>query len=70
MQAPAPSQTALRAAAAAIRQSDALLICSGAGMGVDSGLGTFRGRRLHPLPFTSHLPPRSPPLWLTVTPRV
>lgn len=30
-------------AAAAIRMADALLITTGAGMGVDSGLGTFRG---------------------------
>mmetsp|Transcript_87582 Transcript_87582/g.192353 ORF Transcript_87582/g.192353 Transcript_87582/m.192353 type:complete len:338 (+) Transcript_87582:59-1072(+) len=31
-------------AAACIRDADALVICTGAGMGVDSGLGTFRGR--------------------------
>lgn len=30
-------------AAAAIREADALLICAGAGMGVDSGLPDFRG---------------------------
>ena len=32
-------------AAKAILEADALLICTGAGMGVDSGLGTFRGER-------------------------
>ena len=37
-------ERALARAAAAIRDCDALLICTGAGMGVDSGLGTFRGR--------------------------
>ncbi len=30
-------------AALAILQADALLVCTGAGMGVDSGLGTWRG---------------------------
>ncbi len=35
---------ALRDAAAVIRDADALLVATGAGMGVDSGLGTFRGR--------------------------
>lgn len=35
---------ALRRAAAVIREAQALAICTGAGMGVDSGLGTFRGR--------------------------
>lgn len=34
---------ALRAAAAAVRSAQAVLVLSGAGMGVDSGLGTFRG---------------------------
>lgn len=34
----------LVAAAAAISEADALVIGTGAGMGVDSGLGTFRGR--------------------------
>lgn len=34
----------LRQAAQAVRDADALLICTGAGMGVDSGLGTFRGK--------------------------
>eukprot|EP00927_Polykrikos_kofoidii_P047937 TRINITY_DN4220_c0_g1_i1.p1 TRINITY_DN4220_c0_g1~~TRINITY_DN4220_c0_g1_i1.p1 ORF type:complete len:373 (+),score=42.96 TRINITY_DN4220_c0_g1_i1:74-1120(+) len=34
----------LQRAADAIRGADALLVCTGAGMGVDSGLGTFRGR--------------------------
>ncbi|CAK8996429.1 NAD-dependent protein deacylase (Regulatory protein SIR2 homolog) [Durusdinium trenchii] len=38
----APSR--LAAAAEHISKADALLICTGAGMGVDSGLGTFRGR--------------------------
>ena len=33
----------LRNAAQRIREADALLIFSGAGMGVDSGLGTYRG---------------------------
>jgi NAD-dependent SIR2 family protein deacetylase len=33
----------LRQAAEAIRNADALLICAGAGMGVDSGLPDFRG---------------------------
>eukprot|EP01062_Namystynia_karyoxenos_P027625 TRINITY_DN21144_c0_g1_i1.p1 TRINITY_DN21144_c0_g1~~TRINITY_DN21144_c0_g1_i1.p1 ORF type:complete len:359 (+),score=77.07 TRINITY_DN21144_c0_g1_i1:69-1079(+) len=35
---------AIIAAAAALRKANALLILTGAGMGVDSGLGTFRGR--------------------------
>eukprot|EP00434_Breviolum_minutum_P006536 symbB.v1.2.005769.t1/scaffold289.1/size287290/14 len=34
----------LLTAADYIKKADALLICTGAGMGVDSGLGTFRGR--------------------------
>eukprot|EP00039_Didymoeca_costata_P024470 m.10363 g.10363 ORF g.10363 m.10363 type:complete len:345 (+) comp4249_c0_seq1:169-1203(+) len=34
----------LQRAARAIKESDALVILSGAGMGVDAGLGTFRGR--------------------------
>merc|ERR1740129_288744 len=34
----------LRNAADVIRDADALLICTGAGMGADSGLATFRGR--------------------------
>ena len=34
----------LAAAAAAIAEADAMVIGTGAGMGVDSGLGTFRGR--------------------------
>jgi NAD-dependent SIR2 family protein deacetylase len=41
--APLPPDDPLRAAAAAIRQADALLFATGAGMGVDSGLGTYRG---------------------------
>lgn len=41
--APASSRSIL-AAAECIKNADALLICTGAGMGVDSGLGTFRGR--------------------------
>jgi len=41
--APMPPDDPLRAAAAAIRQADALLFATGAGMGVDSGLGTYRG---------------------------
>ena len=35
---------ALDAAASAIAKADAMIIGSGAGLGVDSGLGTFRGR--------------------------
>lgn len=35
---------ATKAAANAIRDADAILVTTGAGMGVDSGLGTFRGR--------------------------
>mmetsp|Transcript_29570 Transcript_29570/g.81274 ORF Transcript_29570/g.81274 Transcript_29570/m.81274 type:complete len:388 (-) Transcript_29570:94-1257(-) len=35
---------ALQQAAQLLHRADALLICTGAGMGVDSGLGTFRGR--------------------------
>eukprot|EP00286_Rhodomonas_abbreviata_P005111 CAMPEP_0181325396 /NCGR_PEP_ID=MMETSP1101-20121128/20898_1 /TAXON_ID=46948 /ORGANISM="Rhodomonas abbreviata, Strain Caron Lab Isolate" /LENGTH=349 /DNA_ID=CAMNT_0023433691 /DNA_START=14 /DNA_END=1063 /DNA_ORIENTATION=- len=38
------SKEVLTKCAAAIRNADALLTCTGAGMGVDSGLGTFRGR--------------------------
>jgi len=34
----------LKRAAQVVRNADALLITTGAGMGVDSGLGTFRGR--------------------------
>merc|ERR1712166_170374 len=42
---PTPAvEEAVVAAARQIRAADALLICTGAGMGVDSGLGTFRGR--------------------------
>jgi len=37
-------QASLERAAEALRKAGALLICTGAGMGVDSGLGTFRGR--------------------------
>jgi len=37
-------ETPLTDAAQALKEADALLITSGAGMGVDSGLGTFRGR--------------------------
>ena len=37
-------QAASAKASAALGTADALLICTGAGMGVDSGLGTFRGR--------------------------
>jgi NAD-dependent SIR2 family protein deacetylase len=33
----------VRRAAEAIKSADALLICAGAGMGVDSGLPDFRG---------------------------
>ena len=39
----APLYDPLRAAADCIMAADAILICSGAGMGVDSGLGTYRG---------------------------
>lgn len=38
-----PDRAAVDAAAALIRGSDALLVCAGAGMGVDSGLPDFRG---------------------------
>ena len=38
------AQEQIEAAAALIRECDALLVCTGAGMGVDSGLGTFRGK--------------------------
>jgi NAD-dependent SIR2 family protein deacetylase len=38
-----PVETQLARAAEAIRRADALLICAGAGMGVDSGLPDFRG---------------------------
>ena len=33
----------IKRAAAALREADALLVCAGAGMGVDSGLPDFRG---------------------------
>lgn len=36
--------TAIQRAAQAIADADALMICSGAGMGVDCGFGTFQGR--------------------------
>lgn len=38
-------ETALTRASAAIRTASALLICAGAGMGVDSGLPDFRGNK-------------------------
>jgi NAD-dependent SIR2 family protein deacetylase/8-oxo-dGTP pyrophosphatase MutT (NUDIX family) len=38
------AQLAIAAAAAAIDDADAILVCSGAGLGVDCGFGTFRGR--------------------------
>jgi len=37
-------ELAISAAAFAIYSADALLVCSGAGLGVDSGLGSFRGK--------------------------
>ena len=40
----AASDSSIARAAAAISAADALLIITGAGMGVDSGLATFRGR--------------------------
>lgn len=40
----APLLDRLEKAAATIADADAILICTGAGMGVDSGFGTFRGR--------------------------
>jgi len=39
-----PTDSALAEAAKAIADADAMVIGTGAGMGVDSGLGTFRGR--------------------------
>jgi hypothetical protein len=41
---PLISTLILQSSAAAILGADAVLLCSGAGMGVDSGFGTFRGR--------------------------
>jgi hypothetical protein len=41
---PFPRPNSSRPPAAAILGADAILLCSGAGMGVDSGFGTFRGR--------------------------
>ena len=38
----------IKNAARAVLEADALLIFTGAGMGVDSGLGTFRGTTLNP----------------------
>lgn len=38
-----PAEASLTAAAALIAGADALLVCAGAGMGVDSGLPDFRG---------------------------
>ena len=38
------ASAAISAAAAVIRNADAIIVTTGAGMGVDSGLGTFRGR--------------------------
>ena len=40
-----PFDTAVHAAAAAIREAEVLLVGAGAGMGVDSGLPDFRGDR-------------------------
>ena len=39
------SEEKLKRAAAAVRDAGALLVCAGAGMGVDSGLPDFRGDR-------------------------
>lgn len=38
-------ETSIRQAAECIRQAEALFICAGAGMGVDSGLPDFRGNQ-------------------------
>jgi NAD-dependent SIR2 family protein deacetylase len=38
-------ETSIRQAAGCIRQAEALFICAGAGMGVDSGLPDFRGNQ-------------------------
>jgi len=42
-------EVSLREAAKFIGEADALLICTGSGMGVASGLGTLRGRNAAPL---------------------
>eukprot|EP00927_Polykrikos_kofoidii_P078994 TRINITY_DN75799_c0_g1_i1.p1 TRINITY_DN75799_c0_g1~~TRINITY_DN75799_c0_g1_i1.p1 ORF type:complete len:363 (+),score=52.35 TRINITY_DN75799_c0_g1_i1:68-1156(+) len=42
---PEDTRQALQKAAAAVRSADALLICSGAGLGVDSGLRTYAGSK-------------------------
>jgi len=42
---PNPEHPDVRAAAACLTRADALLVCAGAGMSVDSGLPDFRGAR-------------------------
>ena len=41
---PYDEESNVKAAANCLKESDVLFVSSGAGMGVDSGLGTFRGR--------------------------
>ncbi|CAJ1383520.1 unnamed protein product [Effrenium voratum] len=64
----------LAAAADLVRQAEALLICTGAGMGVDSGLGTFRGRNAGVWPplkaMSMDFQEMSSPSWFDSDPRL
>jgi len=70
----AASDAAIRAAAEALQNADALLICTGAGMGVDSGLGTFRGKNAGVWPplkaMQMDFSEMSQPSWFTTDPRL
>mmetsp|Transcript_62354 Transcript_62354/g.115732 ORF Transcript_62354/g.115732 Transcript_62354/m.115732 type:complete len:359 (+) Transcript_62354:1-1077(+) len=67
-------EEALTRAAKAIEKADALLITTGAGMGVDSGLGTFRGRNAGVWPPLKALrrdfSEMSTPRWFNTDPRL
>ena len=72
----APSAEAVAAAAAVLREAEALVIAAGAGLGVDSGLPDFRG----PEGFWQAYPPYralglrfeelAQPRWFTQDPRL
>merc|ERR1719399_1223004 len=61
-------------AAMAVEQADAFLFMTGAGMGVDSGLGTFRGRNAGVWPplkaMQVEFPEMSSPDWFEADPRL
>lgn len=64
----------LQKAAEVIREATALLICTGAGMGVDSGLGTFRGANAGIWPplrvMRMDFSEMSDPMWFEKDPRL